>query len=241
MSRMRARIAALTVALALACPPAASALTATGVRIGDHPAFVRVVVDFDRGTVNEGEVMLVRGQRIFASGRATVRLARRGVRSTARPVSAHGVRVRIAAARGRMIVRIAARARRLKYVRYDALGSPTRLVIDLLKAAPPNREAAVIDDGCLRLERLIGRPGRVRASGRALEPLFESALALRLRGAGGRVLGTRPLVAARGRWRGSLRYSVTRRARGTFEAVVFSAKDGSLDCLVQAPVTLAPS
>jgi hypothetical protein len=40
-----------------AAAPDAPPLTATAIRIADHPGFVRVVVDFGGGRVNPGEVV----------------------------------------------------------------------------------------------------------------------------------------------------------------------------------------
>jgi hypothetical protein len=47
-------------------------------------------------------------------------------------------------------------------------------------------------------------------------------------------------MTARGAWSTRVRYRVGRRQAGTLEAVAESAKDGSLDCLVQVRVVLRP-
>jgi hypothetical protein len=83
------------------------------------------------------------------------------------------------------------------------------------------------------------RPGRVTVSGRELRPLFEHTVVVRLRDARGRQVLVRPLTAANGRWAGSFRYRVDANGPGTLEASSMSAKDGSLECLVQTPVSLA--
>jgi hypothetical protein len=57
--------------------------------------------------------------------------------------------------------------------------------------------------------------------------------------ASGRVLARR-VMTARGAWSTRVRYRVGRRQAGTLEAVAESAKDGSLDCLVQVRVVLRP-
>jgi hypothetical protein len=66
--------------------------------------------------------------------------------------------------------------------------------------------------------------------------LFEHGLVLRLRRAGGRVHAQRAATAAAGRWRTHFRFPRTARQTGTLEAVAESAKDGTLDCLVQVRV-----
>ena len=68
-----------------------------------------------------------------------------------------------------------------------------------------------------------------------------------------RSVGLRPIIAREGRftpdfsgyvtpgtWSGTVPHRVTRRQRGALQARVTSARDGSLQCLVQVPVTLAP-
>ena len=61
---------------------------------------------------------------------------------------------------------------------------------------------------------------------------------LEVRRADGRSAGLEPLIAARGRWSGTVRYRLAQPGSGTLEATVYSAKDGSLECLVQVPVRL---
>ena len=63
--------------------------------------------------------------------------------------------------------------------------------------------------------------------------LFEHSLVVRLRHRDGRIVGQQPVTAAAGRWRARLRVGSTPRGTGTLEAVAESAKDGTLDCLVQ--------
>jgi hypothetical protein len=126
-------------------------------------------------------------------------------------------------------------------VRVSALHGPERLVIDLYRSAPPSR-AAEIRSGvrsCLTL-RSVQRGGRrFRVRGTELD-LFEGSFLLRVRDAGGRVVGRR-IVTARGAWQATVPYGGVRRAQaGTVEAVAESAKDGSLACLVQVRVALVP-
>ena len=237
---LAATLLAATIAGLLLAANASAAPTATSVRVADHPGFVRVVVEFSGGSVSERDAQLVRGFRIFRRGGAAIRVTRPGIDSTAPAVSAHGVRAEVVEGSGRIAIRITTGERRFKYVRYRAPASPRRLAIDLFKARPPGPGAAVRDDGCLRLETHTGTPGRIEARGTALVRLFENALIVRVRGAGGSALRTRGLITARGRWLATIGYSVGRRQRGTLEAVVLSAKDGALDCLVQVPVSLRP-
>ena len=66
--------------------------------------------------------------------------------------------------------------------------------------------------------------------------LFEHSFVVRVRGALGGVAAQR-IMTATGPWSTTLSVGGPRRP-GTVEAVAGSAKDGSLDCLVQVPVTL---
>jgi hypothetical protein len=58
---------------ALAATGQAHALSATKVRIGNHPAFVRVVVEFEDGTLRLNRVF-ASDPRPFADGRARIRI-----------------------------------------------------------------------------------------------------------------------------------------------------------------------
>jgi hypothetical protein len=211
-------------------------LTAIGVRIGDHPGFVRVVVDFTDGRLEAGEVMAM-DPSPFADGAVRLRLDHRRVRTEAPPARAHGVSVRLRQGTNRITIRLASARRRFKYVSYSVLRAPERLVIDLWKGAPPAAAAEVraAPDRCLTLTRAAVGDRTVAAAGRERN-LFEHSLVVRLRAANGRVLAQRPEAAARGRWRSRFRYPSVRRQAGTLEAVAHSAKDGSLDCLVQLRV-----
>jgi hypothetical protein len=148
---------------------------------------------------------------------------------------------------------------RFKFVSYAVDGSRTRLVIRLWRATVASG-ARILDDGCLRLTSWNGHGG-ARAAGRELQPLFEHALVLSLRteGAGGATVAERPLTATEGtflpdfsgyatpgRWSGRLRVTLGSPGgtppglRAMLEAWSTSAKDGSLECLVQTPVILRP-
>jgi hypothetical protein len=221
-----------------AAPRDAAPLTAVGLRIGDHPAFVRVVVDFAGARVEPGQVVAADPDP-FRDGVVRLPLDRRDARTIAAPARAHGVAARVRRTRRGIVLRLDSARRRFKYVGYDAAHAPERLVVDLWKSAPPRAAAEVrrAPDGCLSLRRAAVGPARVRAEGRERH-LFEHSLVVRLRRADGRVLAERAATAARGRWRTSFRVPPAARQAGTLEAVAESAKDGTLDCLVQVRVRL---
>src|SRR5918999_5739428 len=102
MRRLLVALAATLVGGAVLAPPASAVLTAREIRVGDHPGFVRVVVDFTGGRVETGEVVAT-DPNPFPDGFVRLPLTRRGVRTTADPVRAHGVFARIAQTSGRRI------------------------------------------------------------------------------------------------------------------------------------------
>lgn len=228
------------VAAAAVLAPAASAapLTATDIRIADHPGFVRVVVDFTGARVEPGEVVAT-DPNPFPDGAVRLPLTRAGVQTTAAPEAAHGVSARIRQRSGRIVIRLSGAPRRFKYAGYRALHQPERLVIDLYKSAPPGAAAEIrrAPDRCLTLRRSDVRPRRVIARGRERR-LFEHSLLVRLRRANGRVVAQRGETAANRRWSTDFRYRRVRRQTGTLEAIAVSAKDGTLDCLLQVRVRL---
>jgi hypothetical protein len=120
---------------------------------------------------------------------------------------------------------------------YRVLHAPERLVVDLFESRPPAPGAEVRrgSGGCLTLGSFSVTRRRVRAAGRERD-LFEHSLVVRLRRAGGRVHRERAATAAAGRWSTSFGYARAARQDGTLEAVALSAKDGTLDCIVQARV-----
>jgi hypothetical protein len=234
------RLAALAfVALAAAPAAASAALTASDVRIGAQPAFVRVVVDFTGGRVESNEAEATDPSVRDGSARVDIRHA--GIVAPARDRSAQGVRARVGlAAANRASVRLTFDRLRFKYVRVFALHGPERLVVDLYRAKPPNTTASEIRTGvgrCLTL-RSVSRSGhRFRVRGTELN-LFEGSFIVRVRDASGRVVGRR-IATERGSWDLNVAYSgVTTAQAGTVEAVAESAKDGSLACLVQVRVEL---
>ena len=230
-------ITALAAVLLVAAPATASALTAANARIAQHPGFVRVVVDFSGGTLEVNDADATDPVPTDGTARVVVRGAAIGL-----PIdkAAAGMRARVTQGSNRLVIRLTSALLAFKYLRVSGLHGPERLVLDLYSAKPPTA-AAEIRSGrrsCLRLTRVTpdGRGFRVRG---VEKDLFEGSFVLRVRDASGRVVGTRTMTA-RGAWSARVAYRVTRAGSGTVEAVAASAKDGSLDCLVQVKVGLNP-
>ena len=239
--RRVALVAVLVLSLGMAVPAAASAaLTATQIRIGDHPAFVRVVVDFSGGTLNANAVESPDPNPF--DGRARVRVTGSGITTSASGAFAEGVHAAIAQRSGSIVLRLRAREHRFKYLEHSVLTSD-RLVVDLWKAHPPRAGAEFTtapQAGCLTLDNFNAAPGLVTARGTETD-LFEHMFQADLRNRHGKVIRTRSVTATGGQWHKSLPYDVSRRQGGTLEAVDFSEQDGSLDCIVQVRVTLRPA
>lgn len=232
------RIAFLTLMLLAAAPASASALTATGARSAVHPGFVRVVVDFTGGRLEINQAQAI--DPAPADGTARVEIRQPGISALAFDRSSNGVRVRLSATAGRVLVRLESARRAFKYLRVSALRGPERLVLDLYSAKPPTK-AAEIRTGlrsCLKLTSVSpdGHGFRVRG---VENQLFEGSFVLRVRDATGRLVGRR-VMTARGAWNARVAYRVSSVGTGTLEAVADSAKDGSLACLVQVRVGLNP-
>jgi hypothetical protein len=236
------RVVAAVIFVALATVPAAQAgaapLTATKIRVGTHPGFIRVVIEFTGGQVNAGEVEAT-DPSPFQDGFVRLPLTRPGVKTTAAPVRDHGVFARIAQGSGRITISLSAADRRFKYLGYFALRSPERLVLDLYKTRPPSEAAEITRGrgGCLTLNDHTVERRRVTASGRERD-LFEHSLAAVLRRRDGRIHKLRATTAFDRRWSASFPYPRIERQTGTLEAVSTSAKDGTLDCLVQTRVRM---
>lgn len=211
-------------------------LTALRVRIGDHPAFVRAVVDFGGGTFTESAVTATDPGPF--DGGAGVRLARPHVRTVAGSNAAFGLRVRVIQRTNHLQIVLTSAPRRFKYLSYAVVGR-TRLAIDMWKSAPrsPAATIRVGAHGCLTLAQVATRAGVVSASGRERD-LFEHQFQALVRGRDGRVLGGRHAHATAGRWSARVGYRAPARQSGTIEAAAASPKDGALACLVQARVTL---
>jgi len=223
------------VALALT---AAAGLTAVGTRIGAHPATVRVVVDFSGGTLVAGEFEATDPNP--ADGTVRVRLRHPGVQTHAGAVRGAGVRAAVAGAHNRLDVVARATAGRFKYLRVSVLHAPERLVLDLYRSRPPvaGAEIPVGAGGCLAISSVAPGSRAFTVRGREHD-LFEHSFVLRVRNRAGRVVGQK-VMTANGAWRARVGYHVSAGQPGTLEAVADSAKDGSLDCLAQVRVTLAP-
>jgi hypothetical protein len=195
-------------------PQASAALTAREIRIANHPAFVRVVVDFTGGRVQPGEVNAT-DPNPFPDGFVRLPLGWPGVRTTADSVRDEGVFARIAQTNNRRItIRMTGTDRRFKYVHYSALRGPERLVLDLYKSRPPMHAAEIVRGrrGCLTLDNLQVTPDRVTAD--------------------------EPETAFTRTWSTDFTYPPATRQAGTLEAVALSAKDGTLDCVVQVRVRM---
>jgi hypothetical protein len=233
------RLALLALVAAAALPASASAaFTASDVRIGSQPAFVRVVVDMTGGQAAFNEVDATDPS--VADGSARVDITHPGIVVTPRDRTAQGVRARLSlAGANRARVQITATTVRFKYVRVFVLHGPERVVIDLYRSAPPSPSAEIRtgSNSCLTLTSIqrTGHTFRVRGTAR---DLFESNFVIRVRDGLGRVVGRR-IVTANGPWSQTVSYTgVSGSQHGTVEAVAESAKDGSLVCIVQRRVML---
>jgi hypothetical protein len=234
-----AAVLAAVLALAVAAGAVVD-LTAVRIRIADHPAFVRAVVDFTDGTLKPQEVVATDAQPVDGTVRLAITHLR--VQAQAPTRTAEGITVRdTPKGTGRISVSTVSQTRRFKYVSYAVL-TPDRLVLDLWKSAPPSRAAEVRTgaNGCLTLANVRVRPGVVTARG-AERNLFEHQLQLVLRGPNGGVLARRALTAAHGHWNGSLRYHAATARTATVEAVDLSAKDGALSCIAEVRANLPVS
>jgi hypothetical protein len=211
---------------------AASQLTATNVRIGDHPAYVRVVVDFS-GRVREREVEARR----FAPRTAAVRLTHSGVTTQTNGGRGHGVRVALQPGTQMLHITTNFARYRFKYLSY-AVVTGNRLAIDLWKSAPPTN-ATQTCPARLTLRIVLVGAGVIAVTGTE-HGIFENQFQVLVRGAHGKVVG-RKHVFGPGSWSANVHYKAARRQAGTLEAVAFSAKDGALECLAQTRVTLPAS
>jgi hypothetical protein len=232
------RIRGITVVAAvglLALPAlagAASHLTATNVRIGNHPAYVRVVVDFDR-KIPAREVEAD----TFTKRMATVRLNHPGVTTNTNGRTGDGVHVALQPGTQMLHISMTFAAYRLKYLSY-AVVTGDRLAIDLWKSAPPSSPTQTCDG--LSLSSWHVSKGSVSVHGTE-HGIFENQFQVVVRGANGKVLGRRTGVHGPGTWGTTVHYMAAHWQHGTLEAVAFSAKDGAVECLAQRRVTLRAS
>lgn len=249
-------LAAAALAGAALAPSAAAQLTATDLRITGDAARVRVVVDFAGARLTGLGRQVDAPDPSPADGRGLVRINATGITSAAAPArGGGGVVAAVRRRAGSIVVVVSGPPGRFKFLGYRVSVPRNVVVIDLWEATA-SRAATVLDDGCLRLTRWSGAGGRVRARGLELQPLFERGLVLSARAPGDAfaTLRERPLVAtggvprpdfsgysSPGRWRGATaRIGGGLPRRVMLEAWTASAKDGSLECLVQVPVRVVP-
>lgn len=240
--RRRRRLAVTAVAGATTLTLAASALagpTARAVRFGDRPSTVRVVVGLTGSGLTMGRVLPGNGD-VFGTGTTSFLIAIGG--SGTRVSSAYGLGVHVGLTAGThgITVRVAAARSRFKYAQWTTLGSPSRLVIDLWKAAPPAPAAKILNDGCLRLTGIVRGAGSVLVSGRVVRPIFENQFAVIVRNAQGTIVARRPVTArVNTAWHLGLSYRVGITQVGTVEAFD-DGGTGNVVCLVQQAVLLTP-
>ena len=214
-------------------------VTATAVRIGDHPAYVRAVVDFTGTTVGANPEVFATDTRPLDGTASLQYVVPPGGRTTAGPGSRYGLTVTVVKnGRGLRIDLRAARLR-FKYLSW-AWVTERHLAIVLWKSTPPSRAAEILRGrgGCLVVDSV--RPataGVVDAAGREHD-LFEHQFLVAVRAADGRVLAQRTVHGSKGRWSARLVVSSQRLQPGTFEAVALSPADGKLVCLVQQRIKL---
>jgi hypothetical protein len=210
---------------------ATSQLAATNVRIGDHPAFVRVVVDFN-GTLHAREVEAGG----VAKRLATLRVNHPGVITWTSGGTGSGVRASVQPATQGLNVGMNYAPRKFKFLSY-AVVTGSRLAIDLWKSAPPASATQTCPG--LALHGVHVTRGVVTANGTD-HGIFENQFDVLVRGAHGKILGRKHVVGA-GAWSAKVTYKAVRRQAGTIEAVDFGAKDGAIECLAQRRVTLPAS
>lgn len=210
---------------------AASHLTATGVRIDDHPEYVQVVVHFNK-KVPSREVEAGR----FGATAATVRLAHPGVTTQVSGGTGAGVRAALQPGTQMLLISMSFAPHRLKYLSY-AVVTTRSLAIDLWKSAPPASPTQTCEG--LSIGSWHVSKGSVSVHGTEYH-VFENQFQVAVRGTNGEVLGGKTAHGP-GSWSTTVPYTAAHRQIGTLEAVAFSAKDGAVECLVQRRVTLPPS
>ena len=242
-------------ALSLLVPALAQgALRADRVTIANTPSKVRVVVHFTGGPPLTGlERQIDAPDPDPLDGASRVRINATGITTRAAPVTAAGVTARVTGLPGRIVVRMSSDPDELKFLQYKVSVPRNVVVIDLWKVTA-SANARVLNDGCLKMTSWSGKGGRVKAKGLELQPLFEHGLVLTLRGSDGSAISEKPLTATEGvflpdfsgyaspgHWSGSMPVpAASHGARAMLEAWSSSAKDGSLECLVQTPVRVTP-
>jgi hypothetical protein len=234
-------LAALAVFAAALPGRAEGAVTATDIRIGSHPAFVRVVIDFTGGRVRLRDVFAT-DPSPFGDGRARVAVDKPAIDTDAAPEHAFGVDARLVQGTNRIVLRLGADRRRFKYLAYDTRRTGRRLVVDLWRSRPPRPLAefpTAPQGGCLTIDSFSVGPGTASAAGKE-HGIFEHMFQVTLRNRAGRVVRTVGVSSVGGNWSRSFSYTVNVRQAGTLEAVDLSEKDGALACIAQVRVTLRP-
>ena len=258
----RALLGGVSLALVVSLAPTATAAhkqSASGIYISQRPAAVRIAIVLPAGTdlgAPTSDVEAVDAAPL--DGRAVLKVRAAGLAVRSQNATGAGITVRLRPRPGGATVLVGGRRHALKFVSY---GRPSgrRLVIDMWRNTTA-AGARILNDGCLKLTRWATTPGIATARGRELQPLFEHGLVLSLRreGPGRTLIAETPVTATEGvfkadfsgyripgRWNGSLPFTLvpepgTTRTRAMLEAWSASAKDGSLDCLVQTPVIVRP-
>jgi hypothetical protein len=232
---------AALVAVAVAPAQADAVLTAKAIRIGNHPAFVRVVVDFTGGSVGSADVEATDTVPFF-DGKARVRVSKPGIDTNAPARSRFGVSARLVQGTNQIVLRLSGAHHRFKYLGYVTYAGPQRLVVDLWKARPPVAGAvfrSAPQGGCLTIASHTVGAGTAHAQGME-RGIFENQFAVGVRGANGRGRLVGVTSSPSGAWSRTFSFTVASRQPGTLEAVDFSEKDGSLVCIAQVRVTLRP-
>jgi hypothetical protein len=96
------------------------------------------------------------------------------------------------------------------------------------------------EHGCLTVDAWHATGGTVTASGRE-NGIFEHTFALRVRGARGTLVASKPVTATRHRWHTTVRARVATKQIGMLEAYDPGASDGAVGmCLAQVRTHLRP-
>ncbi len=232
--------AAIGAAGVMLATPALAGPLALGVRFGNSPATVRVVVDLTGSRIPIGRIEPALDD-VYATGTANFVVDIGGTGSRVSTAGGLGVRVALTRNHNRLTIRTSAASGRFKYVRWSTSGGPSRIVIDLWKAAPPTGAATVVNDRCLSLDAVSPSPGVVAVAGRQLRYIYENQFAANVRDARGALIGHVNVRSAPGRgWRVWVPYRVATSQTGTIEAVD-TGGNGNLACLVQRTVRLTPT
>jgi hypothetical protein len=230
MLRRRSFLLAVVLLALPAVAGAASQLQATGVRIGDHPAFVRVVVDFN-GNVPASQVWFDRLGRTTAA----LHVAHPGIKTHSMGRTGAGVHVALEPGTQALHLEASFVKRRFKYVSY-AVVTGNRLAIDLWKSTPYGINKPIRTCKGLTLSGWSANGSTVVTGGHE-HGIFENQFQVIVRGDKGAVLG-RKSVRGPGRWRTRVHYHVAFSQPGMVEAVALSPKDGSLACIAELGINL---